>query len=319
MRFAFLLFLLLVMPLTSQEQIDVQVTISSNEITVDETLVLHAILRFEENLAINRNQILGNLLRYTGVGDPPFRLQEEKIIREELGLLEIEYLLEPQILGKHPVSLFNIEFDSGEEKGSVLTDIFEVDVILPKEAKSLPLLPSFLLEPTEKLPVEISYPNRVKRLISSDQYVDLLAGRSIPWEQIVVFFLFIAIVQWGRSQKPVTKLTPEQIQQRQARVKSQAMIALRALAGTQQYAGLTNMVRGYLEKQYDIQATTETTIESLHSISKNRQIHPEVQQKIEHLLEQSDRVKFARYQPSQEEWESAYKTARDLISDDSNK
>lgn len=81
------------------------------------------------------------------------------------------------------------------------------------------------------------------------------------------------------------------------------------------YVELSAIVRTYLEEALNLRAPEQTTEEFIRTASASRALNPEQQQRVIQFLEQSDLVKFARYQPLQSDMENALAAAHRLIED----
>jgi hypothetical protein len=81
---------------------------------------------------------------------------------------------------------------------------------------------------------------------------------------------------------------------------------------------LTGIVRWYIEQQTDIRAPELTTEEFLHEITqhwKQRNVlPPELRDRLRLFLESADRVKFAKFQPTQDEMMLGVRRAEEFIS-----
>lgn len=79
------------------------------------------------------------------------------------------------------------------------------------------------------------------------------------------------------------------------------------------YVGLSTVVRTYLEDRFRLRAPEQTTEEFIREASRNPALTQAQQGQVCGFLEQSDLVKFARFQPSYSEAEQALTAAEALV------
>ena len=79
------------------------------------------------------------------------------------------------------------------------------------------------------------------------------------------------------------------------------------------YVELSNIVRHYLEDRFQLRAPELTTEEFIREASSSHRLSEAHQQLTLGFLEQSDLVKFARHQPSQQDMKTAYSSAETLV------
>jgi hypothetical protein len=79
------------------------------------------------------------------------------------------------------------------------------------------------------------------------------------------------------------------------------------------YTQLSDVLRRYLDLRYHMPAPEQTTPEFLETMRRSPQLQPEQQAVLRDFLEQCDLVKFARAQPSREEWRKAAETAHAFV------
>lgn len=79
------------------------------------------------------------------------------------------------------------------------------------------------------------------------------------------------------------------------------------------YVELSAIARHYLEARFTLHAPEQTTEEFLRAAASSGHISPDHQQLVANFLEQSDLVKFARFQPGQDDMRAAYAAAEKLV------
>lgn len=79
------------------------------------------------------------------------------------------------------------------------------------------------------------------------------------------------------------------------------------------YSGLSDIVRHYLEDQFQIKAPEMTTEEFLNSLKNSSALKPEHKQVLKDFLNGCDMVKFAKYQPDASDAQANFNLAKKLI------
>jgi len=79
------------------------------------------------------------------------------------------------------------------------------------------------------------------------------------------------------------------------------------------YIELSAIVRMYLEDRFDLHASEQTTEEFIRTSSNSAVLSPDHRILTQAFLEQSDLVKFARFEPSSEDMRSAWDAAARLV------
>jgi hypothetical protein len=79
------------------------------------------------------------------------------------------------------------------------------------------------------------------------------------------------------------------------------------------YVELSAIVRLYLEQRFDLHAPEQTTEEFIRSSTQSSALSPEHRLLTQSFLEQSDLVKFARFEPGSDDMTSAWEAAAKLV------
>jgi hypothetical protein len=79
------------------------------------------------------------------------------------------------------------------------------------------------------------------------------------------------------------------------------------------YVELSAIIRVYLEQRFDLHAPEQTTEEFIRTSSRSVSLSPEHRMLTQSFLEQSDLVKFARYQPGADDMKAAWSAAEKLV------
>ena len=88
-----------------------------------------------------------------------------------------------------------------------------------------------------------------------------------------------------------------------------------SLDGDALYVQLTNIVRLFLEREFEIGASRLTTPEFLVQVQSDKRLTPELQNRLKSFLETADRVKFAAWTPDGQTTSQVFDEARALIND----
>jgi hypothetical protein len=140
----------------------------------------------------------------------------------------------------------------------------------------------------------------------------------IPWAWIIagiVLLLALGLVAklvWRRATKEAPPLPPHEI----------AFQALDALRGTdfddpeavrRFYFAISEVERTYVEGRFGLNATDLTSDEILARLDEVNGLEPEPEQELRRFLVDTDQVKFAAHQASQEEIEQTYERALGFV------
>jgi hypothetical protein len=141
-----------------------------------------------------------------------------------------------------------------------------------------------------------------------------------PWWWLIAVFLLTAlcILLWRKRERarigpPPPPPVPADIT---------ALEKLRQLAQTdwlatgrikEFYSAISDILREYLEKGFDIRALERTTHELLRDLRRKSEIAAERQAVLQELLEICDLVKFAKYRPDASEGKAAHAAAMKFV------
>jgi len=133
---------------------------------------------------------------------------------------------------------------------------------------------------------------------------------------VVLAILAASLIRWWLK-RPCTAIPTQSIPPHE--------IALAALNALRQrgliekgdaepfYIELSDIVRLYLEQRFDLHAPEQTTEEFIRSSSQSSQLSSDHRVLTQSFLEQSDLVKFARFEPSPTDMQSAWDAADRLV------
>jgi hypothetical protein len=135
---------------------------------------------------------------------------------------------------------------------------------------------------------------------------------------LVAGLLFIFLLRFFRKPATITPesvLTPQEIALQRLALLVQSRLQETEVKNF--FIELTGIVRWYIEQQTDLRAPELTTEEFLHEIMhqwKYRSaLPPELSNRLQRFLESADMVKFAKFQPSQDEIMLGIRRAEEFI------
>jgi hypothetical protein len=134
---------------------------------------------------------------------------------------------------------------------------------------------------------------------------------------IIVIIILIYIIDRLRKNKPIIPskskpLLPPHIEAYQSLEKLDKRKLWQSGEVKQYYTILTNILRRYISRRYDIHALEKTSSEIIDEINK-LDIESSLNSKLKDLFETSDFVKFARLTPPSEKYSLHFKTVENFI------
>jgi len=311
----------------------VEVTLSTTTLAVDETLNITLHLKYPDTHTVNLDKIRINILKYAGLTEPPFALIEERVenISQEETIVHLQ--LDPLLEGFHFLSLYDVVFPPKNPETdfpvAIVSKIFEVETTLPTIDKNYRGLAYPLLSLTKRFPITITPENRKDylenpKIQEAEDYrnVRIFEFKTIPWAELSGVFLFLIILLIARMQPKRRPDLKKQIRKQTLTARKKAIKALSSLEDEKlpqkneferYYVDLTHTVRKYIEENYQIRATTKTTMEFLETIISNPSFDEETKLLLQDFLRSSDKVKFAEHQPTLEECHEAHQMAKQFI------
>lgn len=298
---------------------DIEISLSSKQITLHDLLQLTVTLDHPEHYAVDIPKLRANLLKQNGKEEPPFTLiDEEAEITPKL--TTITYTLEPQRTGKFRLTLWEVIFLPKGDRSVVqlISDLISVEVTMPPHTKESSMV-SPVMQLKKELPIEIDSKNKetINNLTGLNDWNEkVIESRSIPWDKLLGILVFSLAFLWAKQQPKVKRLVPKKnIQEiKQDTLQELHQISLPENRDAERfYIRLTNTVRDYFEKGYEIHAPMQTTEEFLHNLVQLTTWDQKQQDQIAVFLRNADRVKFAQHEASPEECEKAYESAKRLL------
>ena len=128
---------------------------------------------------------------------------------------------------------------------------------------------------------------------------------------VIVAVLALAWWLWKRSQsrKLVVPLVPAHIRAKQALAR-----ALELIGQPKEFCiVVSDTVRTYLEERFKFHAPDQTTEEFLYELSETNLLTPDQKESLGRFLESCDLVKFAKYEPGENELRELHSSAVRLV------
>jgi hypothetical protein len=122
------------------------------------------------------------------------------------------------------------------------------------------------------------------------------------------WFLWKKLRQRKEAPKSAVSIPPHR------RAKDRLRNANELLSDPYAYCSLvSDVVRDYLEERFDLNAPDRTTEEFLDEMRASQALHPDHKALLEGFLSRCDLVKFARFEPTQDELKSLLESALRLV------
>ena len=274
-------------------------------------------------------------MEYPGLGEPPFNIVNEVIsnpnkIKEGIEHQTLELSLSPQNSGKHYLAFKTIIFDPDTPKNGTTAEIdgpvFTIDVTMPEVNFQPEAVMARLLPLSEQPPIAISLLNKKQYFFNPErkktEAADNLAfieSKTLPWLAIITIFFAAFAILLIKLFPPKSALKPKEVEidpQTEAKQQLMNILNLKLLEKGMYNTFFTNLdhiVRNYIQKKYNIEIRSSTTQEFLKNASVSHYLDDETRMKLISFLESSDRVKFAKHIPTNEECNEAVQEAQELI------
>lgn len=309
-------------------------SLSSTDISLMDRFVLTLNLKYPKNTHPDINTIKKNLSTSYSFEPYPFIIHEikesaEKQIENDRLEKQIEFVMEPILTGNHTISFLNIPFFSNDpkpvSKAQVFSEIFSIRVKIPHVDMNFKgnLAPQMDFSPT--YPIEINPENRKKiledpTLLQKEAALNeaILRNKTIPWAGIT--WVFLAFLFFWASRQPffekkfrlkVSEIPPapreaiaDQIDKLQKKVGRSPSLHDFQLLG--------EVFRESLKQKNIFPGNSYTTEESLKYAFHTETLNKERQEKIQQVFALLDQIKFARREPSMQEWEHTVQLIKEL-------
>jgi hypothetical protein len=214
----------------------------------------------------------------------------------------VRYQLEPLELGMCEIPAFTFTFerrgssDQDASEGTLETEPLWIDV-----STSLPADPNAIA------------------LADIEDVVEMKADYTWAWIGLGVVCLLAAGIGLGMAVKPKKSIQIRRVYKPAHEI---AFEVLRAIAGEKLveqgrikefYEKLSACLRQYIENRFQLRAPEQTTEEFLEQLKTSDALKPEYKLELRKFLEHCDLVKFARYQPSDEQINESLTMAEEFV------
>jgi hypothetical protein len=136
----------------------------------------------------------------------------------------------------------------------------------------------------------------------------------IGWTFLALAILAAAWFAWKKFRRRKTVAKPVVVIPPHRRAKDRLRNVNELLSDPYAYCSLiSDVVRTYLEERFDLDAPDRTTEEFLEEMRSTAILHPDHKALLEEFLSRCDLVKFARFEPTQDELKSLLDAALPVI------
>lgn len=319
----------------------IEASISSDSVAIDQLITLKITLHYPLDYHPNIDLLKRRLLSYGGFNEPPFTLSQQTLHPPQKSgesiTQQLDFILSPQLSGKHFLSPHIVQFDSSKKEGKPIeipSEVFIINVFIPQIAFN----PQSVIEPpmplSQELPISLSQENR-RRYLKNPLLVDaeieknksFLKHKSFPWLSViagVAVLLVIALARLLPSNVIENKIEIATKEKNEAEIKKQLKETIENPPKDTNEAviyssNLDFLVRKYLANTYDLPAFSLTVPELLTEINTLKDLPKEIQDGILQILTLADKIKFASYNPTSEDCQAMPKTTSGLLTLINNK
>lgn len=312
------------------------ISLSSQELSLEQALRIKIALTFPSTYRPQTEKLLIDLLNTGEFALPPFALAKQKIGSEQQPLdsihsQNIDLYLSPQLPGNFTLTIHKITFEPVNpgvaQEQALLGTTFQIKVTpltIPLNSKNLiaPLLPL-----SQKPPISLSSLNKHKYIDNPElikqaqaEISNSITSKTFPWIILIAFaslslvVMLVKTLPWIKVEvkKEAPTLPPKLIASQELK-KLKEMKLLENKMFVPLVSHLDHIVRKYIENSFHINAPNLTTPEFIKTASKSTSLDPETRLKLVRFMSNSDNIKFAAYNPSQEDCHKALTTAQELF------
>lgn len=318
-----------------------EITLSDTEPSLADILTVHLTLTYPPTHHPRIEALIPQLLSYDGFNEPPFHLfskvkkSSSKPSNEQpKGLLSQQLLisLSSQIPGSQFLTFHTITFEPNQSNTSkaveIISGVFQLNITTPPLDFQPQSLMAPLLSLSKDLPISLSFQNRRKFIDNHqtlsqefDESKAFIKAKSLPWNLILaliaalLFYLLLKMPVKMSETKESNALTQSEF--RTTALKKIDLLSKQPLAKQEncysQIIQLDHIVRNFIEEYHHINAPTLTTPEFLKIASSTPSLNTTARQNLSTFLAHTDRVKFAKYLPTGNEFSSTLQAAKDFI------
>jgi hypothetical protein len=145
--------------------------------------------------------------------------------------------------------------------------------------------------------------------------IEISSGWTLLWWGLIVLAVAAAVIliwRWWRNRKLNIKLPPPVPAHVRAKHKLEAALAL--ISEPKPFViEVSDTARAYLEERFDFRAPERTTEEFLRELGGTKLLLPEQKESLGGFLASCDLVKFAKYEPGENELRELHSSALRLV------
>lgn len=310
------------------EGFSIHISLSTDHLSIDQPLTLQLQANYPLNYQIKAQDLIEHVLWHVNPLEPRWALIKHHVIDSSASTpqtsqaFQIEITLMPLVLGKLPVSFFNVIFTAKEtlkEKGFP-TPIFEIESFatmqaVPQPAPLFPLTNQFPLDLTLTNREKLSDPTTLAHTYLFNQ--ELLLRHTFPWLLLLVIVVGTILVILGKEWRaylkarlPITMPLKSKINVRQTLSQLEELLLKRSYKKF--YIALSELVRYHLSEQFYFSSAT-TTQELIERVNHYKNFTQSLKTTLQQFLLQADQVKYAHYEPNLNECRQAYQFAKEWM------
>lgn len=285
--------------------------------------------RYLKNQILDRANQFSKTLEWQGDQIEPAQQLQNDLQQQHAQLKFLPLITRPYFLNSLLVR-FNSDSEGNSQSIDVLGRILEGRVKLEeKNAKEIFALIAPTLPLVKEMPISISLENRLKwfenRALEEKENIDLrteLEGKRIPFKAITYVLALLGILLffrklllaglkqllawWNRPKDPQEEALKQMIRLEKKQSKEH-------LSSKTFYICLSDVVRDYVEKKYQLHSRNRSTTEFIHMLAERSFFTPAMRNLLSDFLKNADLVKFANLEPSKEDCGQAFEAVRQFV------
>ena len=279
-------------PLTAHVRID------KSKITIADTITLELEASIDPNYDVNMPKV-DDVLKDFGIVD--WKNPGDKLDENNNVVSTYQYQLEPFLSGTFPIPAFTFEFhdvnNPQENQYKLTTEPVDIEVasLLGDQRANLTISD---IEGVVAMPKQTSY---MWIWIFSAAVIIVVAGGTI------IYFKRKRVKELVRVFKPAHEIAYERLRV----LVGQNLIEAGKIK--EFYEGISDILRHYIEHRFDLRAPERTTEEFLFEIQYSTALSMSDKESLGEFLKHCDMVKFAKYDPTNEQIQKTFDLVRQFI------
>jgi hypothetical protein len=308
---------------TKPEGAKATATLNADKPQLTDTLNLTLVIDVPSGYTVDAKKLGNQLVEYGEFVSRAWTILSEKT-EQNGNTLTISYQISPKSPGKHYLTFHTIPLTPLDSKLPTLTipsGIFAVDVQTMGSEELLPIAPLMPLQ--NALPLDLDEENMLEQqqrtAEEARQNQNVLLEHSFPWHYLVLYPLgLLALFGLARAaqqliaylQQPKPPISPIV----EAHEKLERLQITPNTPFDTFYIELTQILRHFIEKHYQVPLNEMTTEEFMQQMTKaEAPFDLTTQQTLSDLLALADQVKFAKETPSEEQCKQALAHAQAFL------